>query len=298
MFTCARWTEIPHWAAMNFTFYLVPAMFIILFFLERRFPLRRAKSPLKSRLVVNAVVSAIAIAVALVVVRPIAMRVLQLATENDWGLATIIAMHPAIQAALVFLLMDLSFYYWHRANHAWPLLWRFHNAHHIDPDLDVTTAVRFHFVEIAYSSVFRVLQISAIGGPAWVFVAYETVFQINTYMQHSNLRLPIGFERWVSLIIVTPRMHAIHHGKRFQETNSNWSTVFSVWDRMHGTLRLNVPQSRIDVGIAGYSLPEDNTIGAVLAMPFQKQRNYWDDDVTGTEVSRRQNRANQSRMAE
>lgn len=283
---------------MKFSFYLLPAVFIILLFLERRFPLRKAKSHFRSRLLVNAVVSAIAIAVALVVVRPIAMHVLRLASENAWGLATIVAMNPAVQAVFVFLLMDLSFYYWHRANHTWPLFWRFHNAHHIDPDLDVTTATRFHFVEIAYSSVFRALQVSVIGGPAWVFVAYETVFQLNTFLQHTNVRLPIGFERWLSLVIVTPRMHGIHHGKRFHETNSNWSTVFSVWDRLHGTLHLDVPQSRIDVGIPGYSLPGDNAIGAVLAMPFRKQRSYWDDDVTCLEVSRAQKGANRSRMAE
>jgi sterol desaturase/sphingolipid hydroxylase (fatty acid hydroxylase superfamily) len=283
---------------MTFTFYLLPCVFIMLFFLERRFPLRTAKSRLKSRLVVNAVVSAVAIAVALVMVRPIAMHLLQLASENEWGLATITATDPAVQAALVFVLMDLSFYYWHRANHTWPLLWRFHNAHHIDPDLDVTTATRFHFVEIAYSIVFRALQVSVIGGPAWVFVAYETVFQLNTLLQHSNVRLPIAFERWLSLIVVTPRMHGIHHGKHLQETNSNWSTVFSVWDRLHGTLHLNVPQSRVDIGIAGYSLPEDNAIAAVLAMPFRKQRSYWDDGAAGSKVSHRQTGTNRSRMAE
>ena len=178
--------------------------------------------------------------------------------------------------------MDLSFYYWHRANHAWPILWRFHNAHHIDPDLDVTTAVRFHFVEIGYSAAFRAVQVALIGGPLLTFIVYETVFQLNTFLQHSNVRLPMAFERGLNLVLVTPRMHGIHHSKRFFETNANWSSVFSWWDRLHGTLRLDVPQSDIDIGIAGYSLAGDNTVAAVLAMPFRTQRDYWrgPDDAT------------------
>ena len=236
--------------------YLVPSAFLFLFVLERIFPLRRAKSRLASRLLVNAVASLLAIAVGLTVVRPIATSVLALVSEKEWGLATIVSENEVVQPILAFLLMDLSFYYWHRANHAWPFLWRFHNGHHVDPDLDVTTAARFHFVEIGLSAAFRALQVTLIGGAPWVFVAYEIVFQLNTLFQHSNLRLPIAVERALVLVLVTPRMHGIHHSKLFRETNSNWSSVFSWWDRLHGTLRLNVPQSTIDIGIAGYARPE------------------------------------------
>ena len=99
-------------------------------------------------------------------------------------------------------------------------------------------------------------------------LAYETVFQFATLFHHSNVRFPIRIERWLNFILVTPRMHGIHHSEEFDETNSNWSSVFSWWDRLHRTLRLNVSQSIIDIGIAGYSLPHDNTVRATLAMPF------------------------------
>jgi sterol desaturase/sphingolipid hydroxylase (fatty acid hydroxylase superfamily) len=256
-------------------FYVVPSVFLVLFLLERVFPLRRAKRRLGSRLLVNAVVSSLAIAVALTLVRPVAMTVLQFVSERAWSLASLFSENRVVQAILGFLMMDLSFYYWHRANHGWPFLWRFHNAHHIDEDLDVSTAVRFHFVEIAFSAAFRALQVTLIGGAPWVFVAYETVFQLNTLFQHSNLRLPVAVERVLVLVLVTPRMHGIHHSRRFDETNANWSSVFSLWDRLHGTLRLNVPQFAIDIGIAGYSRRGDNTVAAVLAMPFRRQRDYW-----------------------
>jgi len=277
--------------------YLVPVTFLILFLLERLFPLRRAKSRLGARLWVNAVVSSLAIAVALTVVRPVATAVLEFVSERDWSLTSIVSENSVVQAGLAFLLMDLSFYYWHRANHAWPFLWRFHNAHHVDNDLDVSTAVRFHFVEVGLSAAFRALQVTLIGGAPWVFVVYETVFQLNTLFQHSNLRLPIAVERVLILVLVTPRMHGIHHSKRFHETNSNWSSVFSWWDRLHGTLRLNVPQAAIDIGIAGYSLPGDNTVAAVLGIPFWKQRHYW-RDAYGKEESERQDAGMLTRLVE
>jgi sterol desaturase/sphingolipid hydroxylase (fatty acid hydroxylase superfamily) len=276
---------------------LLPAAFALLFLLERRYPLRRAKSRIWSRLGVNAAISAIAIAVALVVVRPVALWVLQWSSENDLGLTTFIAAIPAVQAVACFLLLDLSFYYWHRVNHTWPLLWRFHNAHHIDPDLDVSTSMRFHGVEIVFSSAFRALQVIVIGGPAEIFVAYELCFQLNTFAQHSNVRLPIRAERLLSLVLVTSRMHGIHHSKHFRETNANWSTVFSVWDRLHGTLRLNVPQARIDIGIAGYAEPDDNTVAAVLMVPFRKQRDYW-IGTTRLEAHDEEVGSNRARLAE
>ena len=204
-----------------------------------------------------------------------ALEVLQWNSDHTDGLTNLIALPAAIEAGLCFLLLDLSFYYWHRVNHTWPWLWRVHNAHHIDPDLDVTTSMRFHGLEILYSSMFRALQVLVIGGPVQVLIAYEICFHLNTFFQHSNVRIPIRVERLLNLLLVTPRMHGIHHSKRFQETNSNWSTVFSVWDRLHGTANLNVPQARIDIGIAGYANPRDNTVLAVLTAPFRKQRDYW-----------------------
>ena len=247
----------------------------VLFALERTFPLRRQKQPLGRRIVVNAVVAALAIAAALMIVRPVASWLLEAVSQNRWGLTGIVQMPAPLQGVATFLLLDLSFYYWHRANHGWPFLWRFHNVHHVDPDLDISTSVRFHFLEIAFSAAFRALQVVVIGGELWMFVVYESAFQLNTLFQHSNTRLPITIERWIVLIFVTPRMHGIHHSKRFHDVNSNWSSVFSWWDRLHGTLNLNVPQSAIDIGVPGYSEPRDNRILQLLLMPLRPQRSCW-----------------------
>jgi sterol desaturase/sphingolipid hydroxylase (fatty acid hydroxylase superfamily) len=260
---------------VNPVFLVVPVALIALWALERVFPLRRARRPLFDRLRVNIVVGALALAAAAVLVKPIAGTVLDLSSERGFGLTAWVPMPPLVQWVATFLLLDLSFYYWHRANHAWPLLWRFHNVHHIDPDLDVSTSFRFHFIEIAFSAGFRAVQIALIGGSPWAFVTYELAFQLNTLFQHSNVRLPIGIERWLNLVIVTPRMHGIHHSQVRAETDSNWASVLSCWDRLHGTLRLNVPQADIAIGVPAYARPEDNRLTRALAMPFEAQRDYW-----------------------
>src|SRR5205823_6162876 len=107
------------------------------------------------------------------------------------------------------------------------------------------------------------------------FAVYELVFQANTLFHHSNLRLPIRLERILNKVLVTPRMHGIHHSQVRRETNSNYGVVFPWWDRVHRTLGLNIPQAEIAIGIPGYSQPGDNRHGNALLMPFRKQRDYW-----------------------
>ena len=114
-----------------------------------------------------------------------------------------------------------------------------------------------------------------IGISAWTYLIYEAVFQAGTLFHHSNLRLPLRVERLLVLLVVTPRMHGIHHSQVAGETNSNYSTVFSFWDRLHRTLGLNIRQSAIQIGIPGYAGAGDNRLAATLVAPFRPQRDYW-----------------------
>jgi len=171
--------------------------------------------------------------------------------------------------------MDLTFYWWHRANHVYPLLWRFHNVHHVDPDLDVTTSFRFHFGETFYSTLFRVVQVGLAGIVPFTYLVYEFFFNVATMFHHSNVRLPVGLERWLNKIIVTPRMHGVHHSAVGAETNSNYSVIFRWWDYLHRSLRLNIPQKEVVIGVPGYLLPHDNAVGRLIALPFTRQRPYW-----------------------
>jgi sterol desaturase/sphingolipid hydroxylase (fatty acid hydroxylase superfamily) len=254
---------------------LVASAFSILLLAERITPLRKRSRPLLSRLAVNLGFSVLAFGVSAAVVRPALLYALGWSARQRFGLAHVVDLPPLVRAALAFVLLDLAFYYWHRLNHQVPILWRFHNVHHCDPDLGVSTSFRFHFGEVALSTVFRVVQVTVIGASFPVFAAYEAAFQLNTLFHHSNVRLPIRLERWLNRVLVTPRMHGIHHSQVRQETNSNYAVVLPWWDLLHRTLRLNVPQGRIVIGVPGYTRPEDNRFWHLLAMPFRRQRDYW-----------------------
>lgn len=274
------------------TRFIIAGLFVLLFVLERFFPLRKSTHSLIARFVVNMVISALTFVTAATFVRPVAHSALRWSADKPFGLVHVITLPALAELAVSFLLMDLAWYYWHLANHRVPLFWRFHNVHHIDPDLDVSTAFRFHFGEIALSSGFNLLQISLIGVSAWAFTIYQLVFLTEVLFHHSNLRLPIRFERLLSKVFVTPRMHGIHHSQVQRENNSNFGTVFTFWDRLHRTLGLNIPQSQIVIGIPGYSLAQDNRIDNALLMPFRKQRDYW-RSPDGIVVERKDARADE-----
>ncbi|MHC4647967.1 MAG: sterol desaturase family protein [Planctomycetota bacterium] len=252
------------------------SVFTALLLVEQLFPLRQRKHPFIRRFLINMIMTVLVLLTGSFVVRNAALRSSQWALSHDFGLISLMSLPRQWCELLVgILLMDLTFYYWHRANHVIPCLWRFHNAHHIDPDLDVSTSFRFHFIEILYSTLFRLLQVGVLGIAPFTYLTYETLFVCSTMFHHSNVRLPVKLERWLNKIIVTPRMHGIHHSAVKDETNSNYSVIFRWWDRLHGTLVLNVRQSAIKIGVPGYRQKEDNRFSSLLRMPFEKQKAYW-----------------------
>jgi sterol desaturase/sphingolipid hydroxylase (fatty acid hydroxylase superfamily) len=255
---------------------VVPGLaYISLFVLERALPLRRQKERLLPRLSVNVAISATAFATAAALVQPAAGAMLDLTAANSFGLIPLLGFTGVFELVAVFLLLDLSFYYWHVANHRVAFLWRFHNVHHIDPDLDVTTAFRFHFGEVGLSAGFRAAQVLLIGPSLTAYVIYEIAFELGTLFHHSDLRMPLSLERALNLIFVTPRMHGIHHSNIREENQTNFGVVLPWWDRLHRTLCLSIPQAQITIGIPGYSGPNDNAVWRAFVMPFRRQRDYW-----------------------
>jgi sterol desaturase/sphingolipid hydroxylase (fatty acid hydroxylase superfamily) len=250
-------------------------LFLLFLLLETVYPLRGYKRAFGYRLAINLCLAACAFVVAAVLVKPVALSLVTWTSNRAFGLLHLIPLPAIVRFALGFLLMDLTFYYWHRANHQLPYLWRFHNVHHIDPDLDVSTAFRFHVGEIVFSAGFRIVQIGLIGPSAFTYLVYEGMFQGNTLFHHSNVRLSLRAERLLNTILVTPRMHGIHHSVVEDESKSNYGTVVRWWDALHGSLRLNIPQSAIVIGVPVYLEPADNTLSHALTLPFRKQRHYW-----------------------
>ena len=218
---------------------------------------------------------------------------------KPFGLIHIIPLPAAAQFVVAFLLMDLSFYWWHVLNHRIPVLWRFTTPSHRSRPRCLVRLPLSLWRSGNVGNFFRVVQVALIGISAPAFATYELVFQANTLFHHSNVRLPIRFERLLNKVLVTPRMHGIHHSQVQGETNSNYSVVFPWWDRFHRTLGLNVPQSEIIIGVPGYSTHGDDKLVSGLLMPFRKQRDYWrtpDGKVPrrGTNIGS----ANPMRMAE
>ena len=262
---------MPH----NISRFLVPGVFLLLLVLESLRPLRRLKRGRGSRYVVNGALTGLGFLTGMLAVRPAALGGALWAERHSFGLLNLVGLPLWVQVAAGVLLMDLTFYYWHRLNHTRPLLWRFHNVHHADPDMDVTTSFRFHWGEVLYSTVFRLLQVGLIGVLPLTYVVYEVVFNGATLFHHSNLRLPVAWERRLNRVFVTPRMHGVHHSAVGPETNSNYSVIFSWWDRLNRSLTLNVGQRDIVIGVPGYLRPGDNCVLPMLALPFTRQRPYW-----------------------
>jgi sterol desaturase/sphingolipid hydroxylase (fatty acid hydroxylase superfamily) len=254
---------------------VLAALLLVWLGLETTRPLRLVTQPRTARLRTNAAMAATAFATTRLVVLPVALATSAAVSAWGWGLLAWLGAPLIVAAPLAFVSLDYTTYAWHRLNHRVPFLWRFHGVHHTDLDLDVTTSFRFHFGEVLLSTGFRVAQVAVLGLSPALFVAYEIVMDAATEFHHSNVRLPLALERALSLVLVTPRMHGIHHSIVERETNANWSVILPWWDRLHGTLRLDVPQADIVVGVPAYRVPEEVSFGRLLAMPFRRQRPMW-----------------------
>jgi sterol desaturase/sphingolipid hydroxylase (fatty acid hydroxylase superfamily) len=203
-----------------------------------------------------------------------------------WGLLPRLGLPPVLEVGLATVLLDYTLYVWHVLTHRIPFLWRFHRVHHADRDLSTTTALRFHFVEMVLSVPWRAAQIALIGVAPRALSLWQTLTLGAILFHHSNVRLPLAVERRLSRVIVTPRMHGIHHSVIEYETNSNWGTIFSLPDYLHDTIRLNVPQDRIDIGVPAFRSAEELRLGHLLRMPFEHQRPTWLLEGRGPEPER------------
>jgi sterol desaturase/sphingolipid hydroxylase (fatty acid hydroxylase superfamily) len=189
-----------------------------------------------------------------------------------FGLLHRLGVPPAAQFVLALLALDLWTYWWHRANHEIPFLWRFHRVHHSDPAMDVTTATRFHTGEIAMSSVLRLAIIPLVGIPLGALASYELVLIASTQFHHANIGLPPALDRAIRAAIVSPSMHKVHHSVEIAETNSNYTSILSVWDRLFGTFRLREDDHAIEFGVPEYSASRFQTFAGLLITPFTSSK--------------------------
>lgn len=254
---------------------LVIGAFVFLVWQERRRPLRKRVEPVLRHHARNFVLAGLGALTTVAIEAPLIQPLARLVEERNWGMVGVFRLHGIVEALAALVLMDYTFYVWHVLLHRAPMLWRFHAVHHVDLDLDTSTALRFHFGELLLSVPWRASQVLIIGLSPLTFSLWQVWFALCVMFHHSNLRLPIRWERPINRLLVTPQMHGIHHSNIAAETNSNWSSGLTVWDWLHGTLRLNVPQAKIEIGVPAFQDARAVVLPAILTMPFREQPDYW-----------------------
>lgn len=252
---------------------LIVGAYLALRWFERRRPLRVSVDDPRSRARRNLALAAAAGLVLQLAEAPAVRGACRLVETRRWGLAKRCALPGWLGGALAVVLLDYSLYAWHILLHRVPLLWRFHVVHHIDLDLDASTALRFHCAELALSVPWRAGAILLAGAGRLPTQLWQTATLLSIMFHHANLRLPLGLERRLVRLIVTPRMHGIHHSAVRTHTDANWSSGLTLWDRLHGTLRLDVAQDRITIGVPAYREPM--SAPELLGLPLRTARPAW-----------------------
>jgi sterol desaturase/sphingolipid hydroxylase (fatty acid hydroxylase superfamily) len=174
-----------------------------------------------------------------------------------------------IEVLIGVVVLDLAIWGQHLAMHHVPFLWRLHRVHHSDIVMDVSTALRFHPLEILVSLAFKIIMITALGAPVLGVIIFELMLSIGALFTHANVRLPGPFERAARLVIITPALHLIHHSPNPVETNSNFGFSTSLWDRLFGTLRTKSSQAQSTIGLHYGRAPQDQSLAALMLNPMR-----------------------------
>ncbi|RLA02259.1 MAG: sterol desaturase family protein [Gammaproteobacteria bacterium] len=196
------------------------------------------------------------------------------AHDHGWGLLNVLALPNWLIIILTLVLLDLAIYGQHLASHKWRWLWQLHKIHHTDQEFDVTTAVRFHPLEIIISMCYKVLLIYFIGANPLAVIAFEIILSSCALFNHSNVRIPLSIDKIVRLILVTPDMHRVHHSVIKSETDSNYGFSISIWDRLFATYT-DQPRDghdNMEIGLTEYRHKKDVRFERLLLMPFSRRR--------------------------
>jgi sterol desaturase/sphingolipid hydroxylase (fatty acid hydroxylase superfamily) len=199
------------------------------------------------------------------------LGVTEWARARGFGLLRVWPLPVWAQWIGAIVLFDCWQYWWHRINHRVPLLWRFHAVHHADAEMDVSSGVRFHTGEMIFSFLARLAVLPLLGISITQLLVYEAISLPVILFHHSNLRLPRRVDQYLRWLIVTPWMHYVHHSRWRPETDSNFSSFLSVWDRLFGSFRLREKPAEIALGLDDWQENEWRRLPGMLAAPFRKK---------------------------
>jgi sterol desaturase/sphingolipid hydroxylase (fatty acid hydroxylase superfamily) len=198
------------------------------------------------------------------------VAVTEFAGDHHFGLLRMLGLQQGLQWAAALVLFDCWQYWWHRLNHRVRFLWRFHAVHHADAEMDASSGVRFHTGELILSFCARLLVLPLIGMTVSQLVVYEAVSLPVILFHHSNIRLSAGADRSLRWLIVTPWMHAVHHSRWRPETDSNYSSCLSIWDRLFGSFRLRANPQEISLGLDDWEEREWRRLLGLWLAPFRR----------------------------
>jgi sterol desaturase/sphingolipid hydroxylase (fatty acid hydroxylase superfamily) len=246
-------------------------VFAIVFTFEIAFPLfsysRTARAQNIGR---NLGITAIFLAVNFLL-HPISPFATGLASEAGFGLSYWLGLSPWGQLILGLVGLDLFAYFAHVTMHKLGWMWRFHRMHHADSMVDVTTAFREHPGETLWRVGWHIAGVFAFGTPAWVLVSYLTLSALNAQLEHANIRLPERLDWWLRLLFVTPNMHKVHHSRDQVETDTNYSNLLSILDRLGGTYIRGPALTELRYGLDGFDEEEKQSLSGLLKMPLMSR---------------------------
>ena len=188
--------------------------------------------------------------------------------RNGIGLFAFLGLATSAQIVFGVLALDLFAYLAHVLLHKSWLGWQFHRVHHSENAVDVTTTFRQHPGETVWRILWQLAAIVVFGIPLWVVVVYLIFSGLNAELEHANIRLNSRVDRLLRLLVVTPNMHKVHHSRNQRETDSNYSNIFSIWDRLFGTYTSETDFRSLSYGLDGFDVKERQTLSGLLKMPF------------------------------
>ncbi|MTI18770.1 sterol desaturase family protein [Rhodobacteraceae bacterium RKSG542] len=245
--------------------------FLVLALLEIVIPMRREAHDRPQRWFANLGLSIVSTLVLRFVLPVAAVASAYWANLNGIGLFNWLDVSPLIAGVIAFFILDFAVWLEHLVSHKWQWLWNLHKVHHSDRRLDVSSAIRFHPLEICVSMLWKAALVVALGAPVLSVVIFEIVLNAASLFNHANIKIPRAMDRILRLVIVTPDMHRIHHSDEKIETNSNYGFNFPFWDRLFGTYTEDpaLGQEKMVIGLKQYPGGETKKLLWLLVLPFK-----------------------------
>jgi len=244
--------------------------------LECVIPMRGATDLLKLRWLSNIGLAIVNFVLIRLLFPTLGIGVAMISNQRGWGLLSRLHLPLWAEFLIAFIVLDLTEYAQHYMLHRLSFLWRIHRAHHTDQDFDFSTGFRFHPIEASLTTFTNLLAIAVLGPRLIVALIYQFVNIAQSFLEHGNFRIPVRVERAMRFGFVTPVMHRIHHSSELQEAFSNYSSLFSWWDRLFNTYcnEPNVCTEEMNFGVAEFQDRKHQTLPWIMALPILREDDY------------------------